>query len=134
MLEPWRDRVVRSDRGQSGIQGTAAADQLLHGAGRAGGVKAVIVYGKNAPWTQKAAQTVRKAIEDWSGAKLNLADDGAVTSDETCAGAVNGVFAAPGALQAAGVVGAGVEYQLTNNIKDRRGRLHMSNPGATFGH
>ena len=33
------------------------------------------------------------------------------------AGAVNGVFAAPGAFQAAGVVGAGVEYQLTNNIK-----------------
>ena len=49
------------------------------------------------------------------------------------AGAVNGVFAAPGALQAAGVVGAGVEYQLTNNIKIGVAG-YMSNPGATFGH
>ena len=47
------------------------------------GAKAVIVYGKNAPWTKAAAEAVRKAVEDWSGVKLELADDRTVTSDET---------------------------------------------------
>ena len=45
--------------------------------------KALIVYGKDAPWTQNAAQVVQKAIEDWSGAKLQLADDQTVTGEET---------------------------------------------------
>jgi hypothetical protein len=49
----------------------------------AGGTKAVIVYGKNSPWTQAAATAVQKAIEDWSGVKLDLADDRTVTSEET---------------------------------------------------
>ena len=47
------------------------------------GTKAVIVYGKDAAWTQKAAQAVQKAILDWSGVKLELADDRNVTSDDT---------------------------------------------------
>ena len=49
----------------------------------AGGARAVIVYGKAAPWTQKAAQAVQKAVLEWSGLKLELADDRTVTSDET---------------------------------------------------
>lgn len=48
-----------------------------------GGVKAVIVYGKDAPWTKSAAETVQKAIMDWSGVKLELADDRTVTSEES---------------------------------------------------
>jgi len=47
------------------------------------GPKAVIVYGKNAPWTRKAALAVQKAVLDWSGVKLELADDQTVTSDQT---------------------------------------------------
>jgi len=47
------------------------------------GPGAVIVYGKLAPWTQKAAEAMQKAIQDWSGVKLELADDRTVTSDET---------------------------------------------------
>ena len=47
------------------------------------GAKAVIVYGKNAPWTQTAATAVQKAIQDWSGVRLELADDRTVTSEET---------------------------------------------------
>jgi hypothetical protein len=47
------------------------------------GAKAVIVYGKDSPWTLAAAQAVQKAIEDWSGVKLELADDRTVTSEET---------------------------------------------------
>ena len=49
----------------------------------ANGVKAVIVYGKDAPWTKTAAEAVQKAIADWSGVKLELADDRTVTSDDT---------------------------------------------------
>jgi hypothetical protein len=49
----------------------------------AGGAKAVIVYGKTAPWTQSAATAVQKAIQDWSGVKLELVDDLTVTSEET---------------------------------------------------
>ena len=37
------------------------------------GAKALIVYGKTAPWTQEAAAAVQKAIEDWSGVKLDMA-------------------------------------------------------------
>jgi hypothetical protein len=48
-----------------------------------GGAKAVIVYGKDAPWTQTAATAVQKAILDWSGVKLELADDRTVTSEDT---------------------------------------------------
>jgi hypothetical protein len=47
------------------------------------GAKAVIVYGKQAAWTQAAAAAVQKAIRDWSGVTLELADDRTVTSDET---------------------------------------------------
>jgi hypothetical protein len=47
------------------------------------GVRAVIVYGKLAPWTQKAAEQVQQSIEAWSGAKLELVDDRTVTSEET---------------------------------------------------
>jgi hypothetical protein len=47
------------------------------------GVKAIIVYGKNAAWTLRAAQAVQKAVLDSSGLKLELADDRTVTSDET---------------------------------------------------
>jgi hypothetical protein len=47
------------------------------------GAKAVIVYGKTAPWTREAAIAVQKAIQDWSGVKLEAADDRAVTSEET---------------------------------------------------
>jgi len=49
----------------------------------AGSIKAVIVYGKDAPWTRKAAEAVQKAVQDWSGVKLELADDRTVTADET---------------------------------------------------
>jgi hypothetical protein len=47
------------------------------------GAKAVIVYGKDSPWTRTAAQAVQKAIEEWSGVKLELADDRTVTSEDT---------------------------------------------------
>jgi hypothetical protein len=47
------------------------------------GLKAVIVYGKDAPWTKAAAEAVQKAVQDWSGVTLDLADDRAVTSEET---------------------------------------------------
>lgn len=47
------------------------------------GAKAVIVYGKDTPWTQKAALAVQQAVQDWSGVKLELMDDRTVTSDET---------------------------------------------------
>lgn len=49
----------------------------------ANGVKAVIVYGKDAPWTKSAAKAVQKAVADWCGAKLDLADDRAVTGEDT---------------------------------------------------
>jgi hypothetical protein len=47
------------------------------------GAKAVIVYGKDAPWTKAAAQAVQKAVQDWSGLKIELADDRTVTSEDT---------------------------------------------------
>jgi len=47
------------------------------------GAKAVIVYGKDSPWTRTAAEAVQKAIEEWSGVKLDIADDRTVTSEET---------------------------------------------------
>ncbi len=47
------------------------------------GPKAVIVYGKNAPYTKTAAQAVQKAIQEWCGAGLEMVDDHAVTSDQT---------------------------------------------------
>jgi hypothetical protein len=47
------------------------------------GPRAVIVYGKNAPWTQKAAEAVQKAVADWCGVKLDIADDRTVTSEDT---------------------------------------------------
>ncbi len=47
------------------------------------GARAVIVYGKNAPWTQKSAEALQKAVADWCGAKLELADDRTVTSEDT---------------------------------------------------
>ena len=49
----------------------------------AGGAKAVIVYGKNAPWTQKAAEAAQKTILDATGLMLDLVDDLAATSDQT---------------------------------------------------
>ncbi|MCR4412838.1 MAG: hypothetical protein NUV77_10490, partial [Thermoguttaceae bacterium] len=49
----------------------------------ANGVKAVIVYGKDAPWTRSAAEAVQKAIAGWCGARLELADDHAVTGEDT---------------------------------------------------
>lgn len=49
----------------------------------ASGVKAVIVYGKDAPWTKSAAEAVQKAVADWCGIKLELADDRAVTGEDT---------------------------------------------------
>jgi hypothetical protein len=47
------------------------------------GAHAVIVYGKNAPWTQKTAEALQKAVADWCGVKLELADDRTVTSQDT---------------------------------------------------
>ncbi len=47
------------------------------------GPKAVIVYGKNAPYTQTAAQALQKAIQEWCGVALGLVDDRTVTSDQT---------------------------------------------------
>src|SRR3990170_2892266 len=49
----------------------------------ANGAKAMIVYGKDAPWTKSAAEAVQKAVADWCGAKLELADDRAVTGEDT---------------------------------------------------
>ena len=49
----------------------------------ANGAKAVIVYGKDAPWTRSAAEAVQKAVADWCGARLALADDRAVTGEDT---------------------------------------------------
>jgi len=49
----------------------------------AGGPTAVIVYGKEAAWTKTAAESVQKAVEDWSGVKLAMVDDCTVTSDDT---------------------------------------------------
>ena len=48
-----------------------------------GGVKAVIVYGKTAPWTQAAALRVQQAIKRWCGQQLSLIDDRTATSEET---------------------------------------------------
>ena len=47
------------------------------------GPRAVIVFGKEVPWTLKAAQSVQRAVQDWSGAKLEIADDRTITSEET---------------------------------------------------
>ena len=44
---------------------------------------AVIVYGKDALWTHKAAKAVQKSIEDWSGVKLDIVDDRTATSEDT---------------------------------------------------
>ena len=33
------------------------------------GAKAVIVFGKNAAWSQKSAEAVKQAIQGWSGAE-----------------------------------------------------------------
>jgi len=49
----------------------------------ANGVKAVIVYGKLAPWTRKAALSVQKAVQNWASVKLELMDDRSATSEET---------------------------------------------------
>ena len=49
----------------------------------ANGAKAVIVYGKGAPWTKSAAEVVQKAVADWCGVRLELADDRAVTAEDT---------------------------------------------------
>jgi hypothetical protein len=48
-----------------------------------GGARAVIVYGKLAPWTRRAARSVQQAIQDWCRVELELADDRSVTSDDT---------------------------------------------------
>lgn len=47
------------------------------------GAQGVIVYGKNAGWTQAAALRVQKAVQDWSGKKLDVIDDLTATSEET---------------------------------------------------
>src|ERR1035437_2115476 len=47
------------------------------------GAQAVIVYGKKADWSQAAALRVQKAIQDWSGKKLDVIDDLTATSEET---------------------------------------------------
>ena len=47
------------------------------------GPKAVIVYGKGAPYTKTAAQAVQKAIQEWCGVALELVDDHTVTSEQT---------------------------------------------------
>ncbi|NQU76979.1 MAG: VCBS repeat-containing protein, partial [Planctomycetes bacterium] len=44
--------------------------------------KAVIVYGKNAPWTRQAAREVQKQLKAW-GVELEITDDMTVTSEET---------------------------------------------------
>jgi hypothetical protein len=49
----------------------------------AGSPKALIVYGKNAAYTQVAAQAVQKDIQDWCGLSLDLADDQSVTDEKT---------------------------------------------------
>jgi len=48
-----------------------------------GGVKAVIVYGRNAPWTQTAAKQIQRAVQAWCGQALEVRDDQTVTRDET---------------------------------------------------
>jgi len=47
------------------------------------GPHAVIVYGKNAAWTEAAARQVQQAILEWSGKKLELLDDRTVTDEQT---------------------------------------------------
>jgi hypothetical protein len=47
------------------------------------GARAVIVYGKNAPWTGQAAAALQKAVADWCGVTLDIADDRTVTSEDT---------------------------------------------------
>ena len=47
------------------LAGTPANNSSEKMAGK-DSVKAVIVYGKNAAWTQKAAEAVQKSIQDWS--------------------------------------------------------------------
>jgi hypothetical protein len=47
------------------------------------GPPALIVPGRDAPWTLKAARTVQQAVQAWSGHTLAIADDRTVTSDET---------------------------------------------------
>jgi hypothetical protein len=47
------------------------------------GAQAVIVYGKKADWTQAAALRVQKAVQDWSGKKLDVIDDLTATSEDT---------------------------------------------------
>lgn len=47
------------------------------------GPQAIIVYGRDAPETKRAAEAVQKAIATWSGHTLALADDREVTSEET---------------------------------------------------
>jgi len=47
------------------------------------GPRAVIVPGKGAPWTLKAARAVQEAVRAWSGQTLAIADDRTVTSDAT---------------------------------------------------
>ena len=47
------------------------------------GPRAVIVYGKNAAWTEAAAKQVQQAVQEWCGQKLEVLDDGAVTDEQT---------------------------------------------------
>ena len=47
------------------------------------GAQAVIVYGKKADWTQAAALRVQKAVQEWSGKKLEMIDDLTATSEDT---------------------------------------------------
>ena len=73
----------RPDPGQPEFPGPAPDDQLRHAADPGEGRQAVIVFGKKADWTQAAALRVQKAIQEWSGKKLDVIDDQAATSEET---------------------------------------------------
>ncbi len=53
------------------------------------------------------------------------------TGPQGGAAAVNGLFAAPGELRAAGVVGAGVDYQITDKLKVGVA-AYVSNGGGAF--
>lgn len=68
--------------GQTRFQSLATTDQHPTPLVPANGAKAVVVYGKDAPSAKAAAEALPKAVADWCGAKLELADDRPVTGEE----------------------------------------------------
>jgi hypothetical protein len=79
----WDSSAARGQVEAPGFQALPRPVNYATPLAPANGAKAVIVYGRDAPWTKSAAEAVQKAVADWCGAKRELADDRAVTGEDT---------------------------------------------------